>query len=419
MTLPAVLPTAARFNAGGALVNGRHLWAASDGDIYFLGITPGSGAADEVSMWRSTDGGNTWDTAVETDREGEGPPNADVIMSVSAARDGDELHVWWGTGSYASGMDTLVDYEFQRFDMDANTWTSTSELVETADDPQALARVTVARRTSDIVVLFNGDSSNVMGNAFSRVFYIRGTAGSWEAPTGVDSGGENDWQADGCVVGGQAGECHFIFSTGTQANGALDARTLDGANSMSTVVTRGTSLNGHRRGAPAIAWLDSDNSTWRIGLASESLSAGVDLSRWTEDGSDDIANDSPGLTVNGVNSEDPKTIAFSDTDHDLYAFYVPGGATRLIDYKFSEDGTETFLGEVTDWNGTDLFGGNGLHAVEFTHSSGNGGATVIGVVWAETGAGGDVWYDEVVIAAGAVDASLVYRPNPYGARLAR
>ena len=418
MTLPAVLPTAARFNLGAARVNGEHLWMATDGDLYFVGMVDGGASADEVGMWRSTDGGNTWDSAVETDREGDGPPNADGIISITATRDGDDLHVFLATQQYTSGMDTLIDVEYQEFDMDANTWTGSIEVIDSPNSPNSLGRVVAATRTSDLVVLINSSGGRVMGNDFSRVSYLRGSAGSWTGPVAVDSGGENDWEADGCVIGSQAGECHFIFGTGIQASGLLDARTLDGSNSMSTAVSRSTSLNGYRRGAPAVSWLDSDDSTWRIGLINESLSSGNGLSRWDEDGSDDIANDIPGLTINGVNSEDPKTIAFSDTDHDLYAFYVPG-TLRTIDYSFSEDGTETFLGQVTDWNGTDLFNGNGLFAREFTHSSGNGGDTVIGVVWAETGAGGDVWYDEVVILAGATPASLVYRPNPYGAKLAR
>ena len=408
MTLPSTLPSGTQFNGqSGARASGKQLWRASDGDIYFIGIIDGGGAADEVGMYRSTDGGNTWDSAVETDREGDGPPFEDTISVVSADADGDTLYVAWQEIEAQAGMDVQTIVGFQVFDMDANTWTGSSEEVAAPGNTIGLVRLDVARRTSDVVVIYGHTLHRDMGQDYASVGLARGNAGSWTVVGQIDPDDAFDYFAEGCVVGSQAGEAHLIFGTDIEADGVMLAQTIDGSNSLSTIVSQTTSLSGYRRGSPAVAFQRSGGG-WAITLLVENQSTTVLVYNWTEDGSDDIAVD----TQNSVEPDqvnDPKTLVWSDLDHDMYAFWSPVDDDD-IDYEIKDDGAaSSWLGTVVaSWQTENMFSGGGMVGIELTHSSGNGGDTVIAVVWENNS--GDVMYDEIVIATGAPPA--VYPPFP-------
>ncbi len=416
MTLPSTLPCGGdtcNLNNGNQDSGAKHLFMASDGDLFLLGTTRHtvpSTSATEVTLWRSTDGGNTWNTGVETDREGEGPPSEDNIAAVSADQDGDTLYVAWMSSPRSPGMAILLDIEYQVFDLDANTWSGSFETVNTFEI-DALNQgnshtLDVARRTSDTVIIAQTDHANVMGNAYFRTAYHRGNVGSWTGPVDITAGGEIHYRTGGVNVGSQAGECHLFHRPD------VTMRTLRADNTMSTAVDMGE--NGASSPAAFEVFQDS-GGTWVIGTMVAFGLNELRYHRFTEDGSNDAQTDAVSLVEDltgnspvGVNL--PLALSFAeDADvDDLYAFWSPRDDDDM-DYEFKADGASgAWTGTVTESWQTGSFQSAKINSASYTHSSGNGGATVIGVAWV-TGVGGDMKYDEIVVSGGPVGGAIPYR----------
>jgi hypothetical protein len=351
-------------------------FVASDGDLFIVG----HGGTTAIEVLRSTDGGSAWGTPVASTAG----RNVDYLSSTQS---GDTLYVAWATVTYASGMNTLYDLEYREFNMATNAWAGSVDIVDSPNlDTATIRTPDVARRTSDTVILYSGDHHVDMGNDFSSVVYARGTAGSW-GTTGVavaaNTGGVN-WHPGLAIVGSQAGECHFIWGRIT-ATDALEARTLDGANSLSTMVSQ-----GYGSGSPfpisahAVTW--DDAGTQRIAIIKDAAASALNVERYNEDASDDIAHTDTTSDITGAFTADAsgirRALALDPSSDDVYAFASGDGvgesdlyhtvgtdaqsfgsmtededaitAVRISSSGYSRSGDK--IGYIVDNSGTTIFG---------------------------------------------------------------
>lgn len=403
MALPATITGFTRGTASPNNLGHMGPFKASDGDLFVVGLDANIVPADEVEVYRSPDGGNTWGSAVQTTRESSGPPNADTILSVDVNPDGDTLRVVWTTGNWADGMTTRFDVEYQEFNMATNSWSGSIDVVDSpAINTMLTARkyASVASRTSDVVIFYRGDDGASMGNDFIRVAYARGTAGSW-GTTGQDprstaqSGEVHFYASGGVIVGSVAGDCHFVW-LGASSDG--EASTLRADNTVSTFVTHADfgSLDNTSR----------TTTTW-AGASQQKIiahQANTKTYRLEEDGSNDIALDRLLEQTHNNVAIAPRSYSYDPDNDELYAVFE-----ELVDdlwYNFATDpdsDTDVSWGAGFEQQAATL----GLVSTEFyTHSSGNGGDGVIGILYDDDG----TWkYDEIVVTAGAAP---IYPPFP-------
>jgi hypothetical protein len=370
-------------------------WKASDDDLFVVGAS-----STTVSMYRSADGGDTWGSAVTTTAGG-------AVAAIDVAQSGDTLYVAWITGGYADGMNTLRDIEYQEFNMATNAWSGSVDVVDSPNvtDIAGLAfEVAVARRSSDSVILYSGPRHTDMGNSFLGVSYARGTAGSW-TNTGIavagNTGGVN-WEPGAAVIGSQAGECHFVWERSTSSF-AIEARTLDASNSLSTMVNQGS---GVFVGNSACVAYD-DGGTWRI-VVGQRPGTAIDLYIWGEDASNDISvtSGNADITVSNVAETIQPALAVDNTDQ-FFVFYREAASDDLW-YADDDDPTSAFAN-----TGTSLATST-ANVLILGANYYNNGADVIGVIWDDNGT---KTYTELSL--GGAAASLLHRRRPLRSLIVR
>ncbi len=377
---------------------GRVLHIASNGDLFFISSAFGS---TTISVYRSTNGGTTWGSAVSTTA-------GRTLSAISGVTFGTDLiAVAWNSSQYTSGMDVGTDVEYQEFNMATNAWSGSVDSVGFFVTALASQTVGIVARTSDRVIIHPGSHSD-MGNDFKSLFIARGTSGSWTTDIRLDDVNGDDNSYGMAVVGSVAGDAHLIWGkdTGTE----LEGRTLRAANTLSTIVTLTTTIGSRNLYAQHIISWD-DSGTQRIVLTQNAGSI-----RAGEDGSDDLAQDETGFTafIDGE-SAGRAALAVDEANNELYAIFPDN-----TDFDLHSD--QTTGGAAGDW-GTDVELQDAVtvsnlrtDAKYFVHSSGNGGATVIGYVFDIDGTG-DIRYDEIVLIAGSAPSPVFLHRPPRHVRM--
>jgi hypothetical protein len=351
-------------------------------------------------VYRSTNDGVTWGSAVTTTTSNANIGHLDVFQS------GDVLYVVWDTATYASGMDTLIDIEYQEFNMATNTWSGSVDLVTSILCNNAITTcgIAVVRRGSDSVIVHRGSDHKDMGQNFNNVVYSRGTAGSW---TNTDiavsaASGSIHYRSGGAFPSSQANEVHCVWNRPT-TTGQNQGATIRADHSVSTVVgsNSGQYIFGTRHGVSF-----DDGGTFRVVVCDE-LSAGINIVYYGEDGSNDIAAPSfnNDITV-AVLVDTHLAMAISDTDEVYLLFNRDDdddlGLTQTTDIT----STWTTSEEQDAVTVAALFGASfyTLH-----------GADVIGYIWDSNGT---ITYDEIEVSAGAA-TSLLHRRRPLRSLIVR
>ncbi len=188
----------------------------------------------------------------------------------------------------------------------------------------------------------------------------------------------------------------------------ITVRTLRADNTMSTAVDM--SENGSTSPASFEVFQDS-GGTWVIGVLGTNGLTVAEYHRFTEDGSNDAQTDAVSViedltasSPSGFNL--PASLTFAEDAEDLYAFWSPRDDDD-IDYEFKADGASgAWTGTVTESWQIGTFQSAKMNSASYTHSSGNGGATVVGFVWHDNT---DILYDEIVVSGGPVGGARPYR----------
>lgn len=187
-----------------------------------------------ISIFKTTDPTVSW-TIQDT-----GDPNTSAT-AWSAVQRGDLIHIAWFSNNAA--------YIYAQFDMSDDTWGTGGDINQTIEDPandptNAWISISV-RDDGDVVVVYAGDTDQVMGGKKERVDVNIRTAGTWGGPVALDAAGDLHYAWPNCVKATDSDDIHIAFgqlNSSTEPHGGTieekQARTLRGAdNTLSTVVT--------------------------------------------------------------------------------------------------------------------------------------------------------------------------------------
>ena len=158
---------------------------ASDGDFYVI-VRNGA----NLDAYRATDPTDAW-TIQDVDNN---PINLGSGQRHAIVQDGDNLHIASSTGGA---------YRYNLFDMAASTWTVASEAIETPANLPANHWISIAVRSDgDVVVVYNGDTDQVMGSTKQRVDYNVRTVTTWGGPQALDNAAADEHYGNpNCVLG--------------------------------------------------------------------------------------------------------------------------------------------------------------------------------------------------------------------------
>lgn len=361
----------------------------SDGKSLFQVTAQNS--SGQLRVYGSTNNGVTW-----TLRSiGQPSPNIayDTYGMVSSVSDGTLIHIalTWRSGGGAWYV------EYGQFNMSTNQWVTTSlegvYMVGFAQNGVSWCDVAV-RSNGEVIVTYNGPEDTVKGGDRCRVDYARrSTGGSWTNNIALDAGGGFSYGIPQCVMAPND-ECHIMWGiTDVKEDpqtsfAAIEGRTLDSSNSLSTTVG-GYGTNWEITNGPTglafskrpITWVDG--STQRIALPIVWNVASINratIMRGTEDGNGDLA---VGDENSNVIDPDPVTqdfyLNYDSADGNIYFTYSGGGSAPTTDqdlyYALSTNeavsfGTGTELQDgitatrvdanIYTWEGPDLFKGRYL-----------------------------------------------------------
>ena len=358
--------------------------ADTNGNLYFAM----ENAHNEASflMVKSTDGGNTWREIDGINR----PTNGD-LESVDMSVDGDTLHI------LHQGNTDVQYHRFRMSDHPTNpdTWEITDEAVTTvtATDDQSAA---IQHRPDNTIVGFYQRTDG--GNEDIK-YKIRSSGGSWGSENNLDNTASVDftWVA---VAMGASDKIHIFYKEHT--NGDVYHKSLNSSDTLSgrDQVHNDVGIGGSDRakiGIQPVYWDDSGNEKIMVIVHDESDNYGYS-SIVTNDGA-------PAAVVQATDN----TVDYNMGGGSLAIPLVTGniGSTVYCLYGSRAD-LDLWLAVYSggSW-GTDVKQQTLEHVhwvvgTVFTHSSGNGGATVFGYVYDNNSGGGtgQIWYDEYVIALG-------------------
>ncbi len=375
---------------------GRLLHVASDGDLFAIGFS-----TTTISVYRSTNGGTTWGSAVTTTAN----RNVDAIAGVTFGSD--LIHVVWISVLFTDAMgENVRQVEEQEFNMATNVWSASPSDIEAAraigDTTTDTDYIGIVARTSDRVVVYPG-FHNDMGTRHRTIQAAHGTHGSWTTQLRIDSVNGTANVHGMTVIGSQASEAHLVWNNLTDFD--LLGRTLRGDNTLSSTVTLDNAHSLTLRAQSIVSW--DDAGTQRIAISGGATTVDGSVIRAGEDGSDDLAQDDTDFTdITGGAGDAPQVPALAiDTDNDeLHAFF-----SSTDDDLFRDQSTNGASGDwTTDVEAEDAVTTTGeeIDVFFFTHSSGNGGDTILGYIFDDAGT---TKYGEVVLVSGG---AAVYPPFP-------
>lgn len=343
------------------------------------------------SMLKSDDGGDIWVPQDDADW-------ASSTIELEAA----DLHYIPGDDKIYMGMTSSTDPDYREFQTsghgtpDAFTAASFEVTAVTTVQEQVQA---IIRRSDNTVVMFYQQETGGVGKLHYK---IRSSGGTWGAEQDLEVSGSNNWNSCQAVIG--ASDLIHILYSDSAAGGTIYYQTLTSGDALGTrqALTTDTDSTNFSPFLKPIFWNDGGTEKiWLIyykttannlfgrlvtagSLGSESASAIIDNAVLS-----DRASSGRPTAAAVVDGTDVYVVYSHETDLDIYMTKSANGGTFDTDV------------EILDAVTCGL-----LSAVSFTHNGGNGGATVIGIIYDDERFGigntGGVVYFEHQIAAASV-----------------
>ncbi len=342
MALPTTIVTA-------ILRAGHHPPFKSSGGNFY-GILPR--ATDDIAAWKATD---PTDSFTETDAAN-GPTNFATIQVFGVAQLGDELHIAIAQGS---------TYRYNVFDMSSDTWTTTDETIEAPTNAPTFPWISIAVRSDgDVIVVYAGDTDQVMGGTKERVDVNVRTGGTWGGSvvlSGNDTADEH-WGNPNCVKASDSDDIHIVWSrttvtadppTGWQTT---EARTIDSGDSLSNIdidaVDTGSAVLGMQNGVA----FDSGGTQLIRFVGANPLTGEVFMLDDAGTGGKTSQFESPAAVEYADTLNDPRnngevsicTIAGPDANGDLHILWPSDHDTNDIYYVTSTDNGDTWSTEAQE-----------------------------------------------------------------------
>jgi hypothetical protein len=220
---------------------------SSAGNYYVVGRSFAN--AEQIRAVKATDPTDSF-AEVGTNNA---PQTGNNILSVTAAQEGDVLHVvaYAGTASYW----------YTTFNMSTDAWAGSWTAIGTGEGNTSgtdfnLASI-VVRSNGDLVVAFRAAFVAIMGTDYRRVSYSRRIAGVWTQNVAVDAAGSVNYNFIGACLGA-SDSVHIFYTDNT--NSTLIQRTLNSSNVLQTASTgvafTGAGTQGRFAGGEAISYVD-------------------------------------------------------------------------------------------------------------------------------------------------------------------
>ncbi len=389
---------------GGAMVETPHRAFVKDksGNLYYLGEYADLPATSAVAvMMKSTDGGDSWNPV------GTAPASFDDLEST-------DMHYVEADNEIYIGAQLNTDARFYSFRVadhaSADTWSATDQLVSAAT-PGAQS-VQIHWRVDNTAVCFYHDND---GN--DRIRYrIRSSGGTWGGELTVDTEASTNLGGARTVMDDADDTIHIFYHAWDATNGEIWHKSLDSSGTLSgrtQVDQGGPTINvdgGSRVGNIVGAVIWTDGATKKVGVAYHD-DGGVEDIFWNESAVSSISftsGEENALTDIDTNVQGGASVsagvAVDDVDDVPYVFGTDLTAANAF-LKYDSRVSGTWQGD-TNWS-TERH--KMPRPMVFVHSSGNGGARVVGFIHVNknaftlnVGSGGTglIRYDEIVIAAG-------------------
>jgi len=164
---------------------------SSAGNFYAIALGVLDVLDKKLEVFRATDSTGAW---IVQDESNAPEWNTSFPAVISAIQAGDVIHIATDVGG--------VKYEYHSFDMSSNTWGVVEETIETPTNAPTLAWISIAVRSDgDVVVVYAGDTDQVMGGKKERVDANVRTGGTWGGPIALDAAGDIHYGNPNCVLG--------------------------------------------------------------------------------------------------------------------------------------------------------------------------------------------------------------------------
>lgn len=336
-------------------------FTSRSGNVYFFNVT--SADLGTLGAWKATDPTSSFSAAGTVDIGG----TTFSIYAISAKIRSNTVHI--AIATHDGNLDGEVHYVTYNLSTDSF---GTPETITTWSGSFSSQWVTVSievrtdTTNGEVIVMYNGDSANVHGQPFQRVYYARrSTGGTWTVDVSLDNAGADNW-VGGCVVRGSVDRMHFAFTN--DDTGGVFCRTLNSSNSLETFPSSiATTTSAGQRRQILVGRAYDDNGTVRVRIP-YNASGGFDLIEFNSDSdtptygnNTSVGGNAPYLHFSsyiGSFANDGKTLQLVYSDNstqDLWHDKGDGGFTWSTDTELLDATTvERLSCNVYDRGGTKL-----------------------------------------------------------------
>ncbi len=349
-------------------------------------------------VYKATDPADAW---VEQDTANN--PSVSITTSVfSVVQEGDLLHM-------AYGVTTLT---YSQFDMSSDTWqnvpTGKTQTIDSLTNAPTFPWVSIAVRSDgDVVVVYAGDTDQVMGGKKERVDVNVRTSGTWGGAVVLSANDTADehYGNPNCVKASDSDDIHIVWGKTTAladpptAWSASETRTIDSGDTLSTIDLDAIDTAGVLLGIQnGVSFDDSGTQVARFAAVTPTFGPCFLLSH-TGTGGKEIEFEATSNIAYAGATFSPKvngeagiaTIAGPDADGDLHILWSNTDDTDDIYYVTSTDTGDTWSAEAQE--GADAVTCNFISANIYVR----GIDTVLAYIYDD---GGVTKYNEKVIIEG-------------------
>jgi hypothetical protein len=401
---------------GGVAAEGASWWGPIiDGNGNLYAITENHEPAPDPAIRKSTDAGVTWVEVDAANRpSGSTWQDLESLWLIKSGTKGQYLRQRSGTTA-----NHISEHIFNLSDAGASpdTWVSNTAIIGAITTSTSFQSCCyVERSNGDLLAFYCYD--NAVGSNLQGAFYRKRTSGgAWGSEVVLRESTTRAWTQVNAVVG-ESDKIHIFLHDDTSGSTTCEHASLDSGDSLSSweALTGSTSQSSEAQMAPAAVYWD-DAGTERI-FCAYIASTGDIRGNW-------VVNDgTPGAqeTVSDVavwlnppqlgNFGPSACVAVNPANGEVFCVY---GDNATHDLQLARRNPSTGL-----W-GTDTELVNNCEAqinscAVFTHSVGNGGNTVLGIIYDDLPASGDsttlgvLKYTEVVLSTPAAGATLIWQP---------